>query len=242
MLSHQDRKFTLIPGRNHTDEYARILLDRLDSFTQTSLSPVAPDHLPANPFPRPGSSRCIALAPGGAKNLLRDNPLRRWPLESYVALAGALLQRDWQVVLTGGPADRWVSEAFAELPVANVIGQTNIPELLALYVDCDAVVSHDTGPLHLAGLTPCRLIGLFGPTSPWMFMPRRRGAVALWGGEGLACRPCYDGRDYPACSFNGCMQSISPGRVIETLDRLLSEDETRRAGCLGVELIHGNTP
>jgi heptosyltransferase-2 len=128
------------------------------------------------------------------------------------------------------------------LPVANVIGQTNIPELLALYVDCDAVVSHDTGPLHLAGLTPCRLIGLFGPTSPWMFMPRRRGAVALWGGEGLACRPCYDGRDYPACSFNGCMQSISPARVIETLDRLLSEDENRRAPRLGVELIHGNTP
>jgi heptosyltransferase-2 len=89
--------------------------------------------------------------------------------------------------------------------------------------DCDAVVSHDTGPLHLAGLSRAPLIGIFGPTDPATFLPRRPFSVAIWGGHGFACRPCYDGRNFAPCQFNGCMHQVSPELVLRELDRLLND-------------------
>jgi len=97
-----------------------------------------------------------------------------------------------------------------------------LPEVVSVCDASDAVVSHDTGPLHLAGLSESCLVGIFGPTDPSTFMPRRPSAVGIWGGQGFACRPCYDGRDFAPCKFNGCMHQVTPELVLRELDRLLS--------------------
>ena len=39
---------------------------------------------------------------------------------------------------------------------------------------------------------------------------------AIWGGADLACRPCYDGREFAACVDNHCMKDIS---VVAVADR-----------------------
>ena len=226
-LSHTDRARRLVPGRHHTDEYARILLDGADECTPARLLPLPPDALPASPLARtPGRERAV-LVPAGSKNLLRNDGLRRWPVENYVAVAEALLARGMEVVLLGGPGDLWASPAFAGRGVNDLIGKLPLVESLGLLASADVVVSHDTGPLHLAGLTDAALVSMFGPTSPHVFHPQRPGTVALWGGEGFACRPCYDGRDFAPCPDNGCVQQITPGHVLEQVDALL---EARRAG------------
>jgi len=218
-LDWKKRASQLVSERHHTAEYARILCDLKDEYRTENLAPLAPDRLPENPLPRSGKTR-IALVPGGARNLLRDDAQRRWPLESYVVLTRLLLDRGYEVVLTGGPGDQWVEPQFTGLPVDNRIGQWAIPQTLAFYQSCDCVVTHDTGPLHLAGLAGCGLVGLFGPTTPSKFLPRRNGVVGLWGGERLPCRPCYDGREFAPCSSNGCMISITPQRVAATIEEL----------------------
>lgn len=220
VLSMGDRRRQLIPGRNRADEYLRIVTNRADEARADGAVPMPPDRLPQNSVPHAVSRRLVALAPGGARNLVRDDPLRRWPLENYVALAHELDRRGWQVVLTGGRDDAWVSAAFAGLNVEDRIGTLTIPELLALYAACDLVVTHDTGPVHLAGLVGCRLIGLFGPTMPATVMPRRDGVAAIWGGGDLACRPCYDGRDYAPCSSNRCLQSVAVEHVLVQIDAM----------------------
>lgn len=223
-LDWKDRKFKLVSERHHTAEYARILCDWKDEYRTENLPPLEPDVLPPNPLPRNGKIR-IALVPGGARNLIRDDPQRRWPVDSYVALARLLLEKGYEVVLTGGPDDRWVEPAFGDLPVNPCVGRWPIPEILSFYQSCDCVVTHDTGPLHLAGLTRCRLVGLFGPTPPSKFLPRRNAVLGLWGGERLPCRPCYDGRGYPDCTSNGCMISITPQQVIAAVETLLSDSD-----------------
>jgi heptosyltransferase-2 len=125
-------------------------------------------------------------------------------------------------VLTGGPGDRWAAEAFSGLPVRTCIAEWAIPQTLAFYQSCDCVVTHDTGPLHLAGLVQCGLVGLFGPTAPSKALPRRAGVVALWGGERLPCRPCYDGRTFASCNSNECMRSITPKRVVDAIESVLA--------------------
>lgn len=231
-LTRTSRATQLIPGRHHTDEYFRILSNRPDNITPHQLTPVAvsasllAQSLTALGSLEPGlpapSKPRIVLIPAGARNLLRDDTLRRWPIENYVILAAALLQSGYEVILSGGPADTWASPHFTHLPVADLIGKHSLLETLALLNSAAVTVTHDTGPLHLAGITSTAIVGIFGPTDPRGRLPQRPNTVALWGGEGFACRPCYDGRDYAPCTNNGCVQQITPTMVLAEIQTLLS--------------------
>ena len=234
-LSEHDRAARLLPGRHHTDEYARILRGGADGENPTQLSPVfvPASALPPSSLPTSGRAR-VVLVPAGARNLLRDDALRRWPVESYVALATQLLAQGCEVVLAGGPEDRWASPHFAALAaraapgqVIDLIGKCSLAQTLSLLDSAAVTVTHDTGPLHLAGITSTAIVTIFGPTDPRGRLPHRANCVALWGGEGFACRPCYDGRDYAPCAHNGCMHQVTPGMVLAEIADLL---EARRLG------------
>ena len=229
LLSRHHRANALLAGRHHTDEYARILTGRPDTETPLQLAPVPASGLPASPLASiPGRPR-IVLVPGGARNLLRDDALRRWPAESYAELATLLLGAGCEVVLSGGPEDLWAAAAFHGLPVTNLLGELSLVDTLALLDSAAVTVTHDTGPLHLAGLVSTSVVALFGPTDPRGRLPQRCGCVALWGGEGFACRPCYDGRDYAPCPHNGCIRQLTPSLVFAEVQSLLS---ARREGRL----------
>ena len=233
-LSHDDRRSALLPGRHHTDEYARILSGRPDGETPSQLAPVPVPSLPLATLPAERERPRIVLVPGGARNVLRDDALRRWPVASYVALAQMLLQHGCQVVLAGGPDDRWVTphfepgadggapRALQSASLLNQIGTCSLLDTLGLLGSAAVTVTHDTGPLHLAGITSTSIVALFGPTDPHGRLPRRGNTVAIWGGEGFACRPCYDGRDYAPCQHNGCIRQITPALVFEHILRLLA--------------------
>jgi heptosyltransferase-2 len=231
VLSRKSRKATLIGGRNHTNEYIRILLRKGDGYCEENYSPIRPDRLPLSLLPDKIAVRRIAIVPGGAPRLVRqqiqaslpEQAVRRWPIEGYVMLARQLLDRGWEVVLLGGPEDAWAKAHFQQLGVTDCIGALSLPEVISACDACDGVISHDTGPLHLAGLSRACLVGIFGPTDPSTFLPRRPSVAGIWGGQGFACRPCYDGHDFAPCQFNGCMHQVTPELVLRELDRLLSE-------------------
>ena len=197
-----------IPGRWFGDEYARLLDPEgsrgpivghatMARLRQPLLPPDAPDRVG------------VVLVPGGARNVLRESALRRWPVDRYRELAGRLLGLGHRVTLVGDVGDAWVRPTFADLAVRDEIGMHGIVDTLALLAHADLVITHDTGPLHLAGLARVPILGLFGPTMPSQFMPPDASGAALWGGATLACRPCYDGREFAACTDNLCMQDIS---------------------------------
>jgi len=211
-LSDTDRRFRLLPGRHHTDEFARILLGWPDELRSLPLAPVAPETLPASPLPR-GSKPRVLLAPAGARNIKSDDRLRRWQPENYVALTQLLLAEGFEVVLIGGPDDAWIQPQFNGVEVTDMIGKLKLPETLALMDASDMLVTHDTGPLHMAGITRTSIVAIFGPTDPRGRLPQRAGTVALWGGEGFACRPCYDGHSFADCPANECMRQVTPAMV-----------------------------
>ena len=228
-LSAEDRERRILSGRHHSDEFARLLLGLKDDVRPEAMAPVAPPVMPASPVPRTGEVPRVILVPAGAKNLVREDALRRWPIESFAAVARELLGQGCEVFLSGGPGDGWASAAFAGLPVVDCIGRHTLVETVGLFDSSDVVVTPDTGPMHLAGVTGASIVAIFGPTSPHFFLPRRAGVVALWGGEGFACRPCYDGKEYAPCGNNGCVQQVSPGMVVRALNEMLA---ARREGLL----------
>ena len=95
-----------------------------------------------------------AGAPYVVLNFGSNEPGRRWPFESYLQLAERLLDKGFRVVFTGGKGE--VAEegrlmARLDRPeVVNLIARTSLPELLDLLKHAHAVVTADTGPMHLA--------------------------------------------------------------------------------------------
>ena len=212
----------LVPGRYHGDEYVRLVtgLDdyRAQSFPapeiRAALSPELRTLLSAG---NRSAKPVVALAPGGARNVARDNPLRRWPLASYSTLAGLLDARGFAILLAGADSDAWTRAAFASVPALDLIGRTTLPELIALFRICAAVVTHDSGPLHLARLAGAPRVALFGPTDPGAFVGDRKDAIVLWPGRDMPCCPCYDGREFAACADNVCMQRVTPQAVLRAV-------------------------
>ena len=232
-LSHTDRAYRLLPGRHHTDEYARVLLGLPDEVRPMQLAPVPAEALPPSPLVRSAKPR-VLLAPAGAKNMMADDTLRRWPAEDYVELAMRLAERGVEVVLIGGPDDAWVQPMFNGAQVTDLIARLSLVETLALMDEADVVVTHDTGPLHLAGMTRAGIVTLFGPTDPRGRLPQRPGTLALWGGEGFACRPCYDGRSFAACPRNDCIRQYTPRMVLDEVMHML---EQRARGVLSAPRV-----
>ncbi len=212
-----------VPARFLGDEYARLSgpggrehvgpIER--RFSMADLRHIVPAANSRRTRPR------VMVVPGGARNALRDDPLRRWPLEYYAETARALVADGCDVVLIGAPHDTWVRESFAGIKTTDRIGELSLVETLGLLRNSDLAISHDTGPMHLARLVRTPLLALFGPTIPAQVLSMDQTVTVLWGGEHLACRPCHDGRDFARCSANVCLSSITPSQVIEAARRIL---------------------
>jgi heptosyltransferase-2 len=213
-----------VPGRYFGDEYAR-LLDGLDHngpiaahYPLARLGPLPPI---ARPDAHDRSCPQVAIVPGGARNVMRESGVRRWPVAHYASVARALVHEGVHVTLIGDANDAWVRPSFADVDVEDLIGATSLPETLSWMAESDLVISHDTGPMHLARLAGARLLALFGPTMPSQFVVADSRTTVLWGGAHLPCRPCYDGREFAACRDNVCMSSIEPAVVVATARTLL---------------------
>jgi heptosyltransferase-2 len=212
-----------IPGRYHADEYVRLVTGADGPSTTLTSLPTLRFPLSRNLQAVMNAARTplLAIAPGGAKNTLRDQPLKRWPVQSYVELATRAVDFGWGVVITGAPSDEWVSAAFRRIPIVDLVGKTDVVDLVAVYNRCDAILTHDSGPMHLAALAGAPLVALFGPTDPAWFAPRSRHTKVLRSGCALACRPCYDGKSYAQCAETLCMQDIGVELVIEVLKEVM---------------------
>jgi len=211
-----------LPGRYHGDEYARLISDLDGPATLRYELPRIVRPLPAPPLERDGKAPIVVLAPGGARNVLRDDALRRWPLESYVELARTLIRSGYRVLLTGAADEKALADGFSSLPVTDLIGRTSLPELAAIFQSARVVVTHDSLALHLARLVRTAAVALFGPTSPWDKVPDETQVRVLWGGAALPCRPCYDGVNYFSCPSNICMRTISADQVARAVCELAS--------------------
>lgn len=143
--------------------------------------------------------------------------LKRWPAKLFARL-GDRLVRDCgaRVLLVGSAEDRPLAEGIARRmsqPPAVLCGQTTLPQLGALFTQVSAVVSNDSGPLHIAAAVRARAVGLFGPTTPVLTGPPPAETTrVLFGSIGCPV-PCY--RLW--CPVNLCLRQITPDDVLDTL-------------------------
>jgi predicted lipopolysaccharide heptosyltransferase III len=167
------------------------------------------------------------------------NPFRRWPAESFAALAAALVRRDpsRRVILVSGPSDREAAAAIMASARAQIgsdgaavtAGEYDLSELRALVARAAVYIGGDSGPLHVAATTGSPIVELLGPTLAERSRPWRD---ARWFSEivdagELPCRPCNQRQCVPG-DFR-CLTRISPERVIAAAERALQSGSVLRS-------------
>lgn len=212
-----------IPGRYHAEEYVRL-------WTQSDETLLPDISFPSLSLPSLQTLKgayqelpWVVVAPGGAKNPLADDALRRWPIDSYVKLLKQLSTLPIHLFVTGSFHDLWVRPYLKDVSCIDLISELDVLELLSLLQESKLLITHDSGPLHLAKMVHCPVIALFGPTQPEEKVGSQESIHVLWKGKGFSCSPCYNGKCYAPCQRNRCLEEISPQEVFEKASFLLSE-------------------
>lgn len=95
---------------------------------------------------------------------------KNWPERRFAeAVREMVRSREARVYLAGGPGDREAAArivAAAGVPAANLCGRLSQVESAALFAQCSALLTNDSGPMHLAAAVGTRCVAVFGPTSP----------------------------------------------------------------------------
>jgi ADP-heptose:LPS heptosyltransferase len=117
-------------------------------------------------------------------------------------------------VIIGAASDKKEAQKIRELvPEAlDLTGKTSLAQLIPIMARAEAVLTNDSGPMHIAALTGTRIFALFGPTRPDLTGP--------WGEKneiitcsGLPCLECMK-RYCPATSECHRIDPVRTGEKI----------------------------
>ena len=203
------------PGRHQVHHYLR-----LAEFPGVQAEPDRSFGFPdarAKKVRAPGAPARIAVCAGA-----EYGPAKRWLPERFAEVvrdvSGAAACR-WQLV--GVAKDRGVAAEIAthcENPanVENLCGETTLAQLIAILRESDALLTNDTGTMHLATLLGVPAVAIFGSTEPALTGPLGAGHVVVR--KRAECSPCFL-RECPI-DFR-CMKEVESDTVAAALRAVL---------------------
>ncbi|WP_115073190.1 lipopolysaccharide heptosyltransferase II [Canicola haemoglobinophilus] len=153
-------------------------------------------------------------------------PAKRWPHYHYAALAQQLIEQGYAIRLFGSAKDKEVGEQIRQaLPAElqsyclNLAGETDLNQAVDLISDCVAVVSNDSGLMHIAAALNKPLVAVYGPTSPEYTPPLSDKAIIIRLIEGglIKVRKSQDSSE----GYHQSLIDITPQMVMEKLQDLL---------------------
>ncbi|QGX93034.1 ADP-heptose--LPS heptosyltransferase RfaF [Tatumella sp. TA1] len=152
-------------------------------------------------------------------------PAKRWPDYHYAELAKQLIAKGYQIALFGSAKD---NEAGAEIIAklsndeathcTNLAGKTELDQAVILLAQCRAVVTNDSGLMHVAAALDRPLVALYGPSSPDFTPPltdKARIIRLITGYHKIRKGDAEQG-------YHQSLIDINPSQVTQALDELLA--------------------
>ena len=211
------------PGRHCVDTeksiYAGLLGQGISAQAGTSLSL----ELEATPLPVSPDSGFVVINPGFS-GVLRPGyrSHRGWPPVHWQALAESLnATLGLSVLVNGTTAEQAHFETLLQKAYVHSLFGSSLATLVTALRQAAALVTVDTGTMHLATALGTPVVALFGPTDPALtgpYLKTARGSVLA---AGVGCQPCVNTPLQKRCAFNRCMSEIPAGQVLEACRGLL---------------------
>ncbi len=155
----------------------------------------------------------LALCPGA-----EYGPAKRWPARHFSALAQRYRKRGFRIWILGSSRDREAAEAIDVEGKEDFSGQTGLLEAIDLLAQATAVVSNDSGLMHVAAALGRPLAALYGSSDPTHTPPLDHRAVVV--SRRLPCSPCF-ARTCPLGHLR-CLEDLDADQVALALDEALA--------------------
>lgn len=158
----------------------------------------------------------IALFPGA------NHPTKQYPPESLIEFINQAGDQ-YHFLLMGSSNEAAIANLIhsrTNSKTTDLCGQFILSELMEVLSKVKAVISNDSGPMHIAAALGKPQIAIFGATHPRLgFKPLNDKAVIL--SSDLPCQPCslHGGEFCPLRHFK-CMRSILPETLVQSLHKL----------------------
>jgi len=150
-------------------------------------------------------------------------PSKRWPTDHFASLATQLVSNNPNnhIILLGSQSDQILGTEIASLAkqnshIYNWCGDTSLDEAIALIGMSKAVISNDSGLMHVAAALSIPQVAIFGSSDPAHTPPLSEKAKVIW--LDLPCSPCHK----KECHLGHlkCLKDILPEQVLTTLNTL----------------------
>ena len=164
----------------------------------------------------PASARWIAV------NASARWETKRWPPQHFADAADRLKQEyGCPVLFIGGTAERSDTQAVLALmrtKAVDLTGQTPVGLLPSLLRQAAALITNDSGPMHIAAAVGTPVVALFGPTDPRKTGPYGKGHSVL--SHPVECSPCFR-RDCTRQVRLECLLEVEPNQVVQAVREVL---------------------
>src|SRR5580692_9285412 len=164
-----------------------------------------------------GTGPAVALAPGSV------GASKRWTY--YPEAARLLAEHGLDVWVIGGPGEKArAAEIVASGgPRVRDLTSNDLRNGILAMAASDIAISNDSGLMHIAAAAGTPTMGIFGPTSPYLWAPLNGLAATVLTKTQLSCQPCQR----TICTMNDhrCMRDIPASDVIATVTRVMAEAE-----------------
>jgi heptosyltransferase-2 len=148
---------------------------------------------------------------------------KRWPTDHFATLAKQLTenQPDAHVILLGSKGDHAlgqeiISQVTNASRIQNWCGETSLDEAIALIGMSKALVSNDSGLMHIGAALKVPQVAVFGSSDPQHTPPLSNKAKVIW--LNLPCSPCHK-RECPLGHLK-CLKDILPATVLDAIQSL----------------------
>lgn len=170
-----------------------------------------------------GARPIIGFCPGAEFGLIKC-----WPHYHYAKLAQRLIERGYKIALFGSENDYIISEKICtSLQIdavdhcMNFSGKTKLNQVISLISSCEAIVSNDSGLMHIAAALNKPVVALYGPSSPDFTPPLSNKAKVIRVISGDCKVPKGMGNQV----YHKSLIDIPPKQVLEALTALLHARE-----------------
>ncbi|WP_394153142.1 glycosyltransferase family 9 protein [Vibrio maritimus] len=174
------------------------------------------------------SKRNLVIVPAASKGY------KNWTAEGYAQVIQHAVELGWNIILGGSPAQIEIElgeqiERLCPNLVTNLIGQTDIMQMLALIDRADLVLAPDTGPTHMANAIATPVIGLYAHHNPLRTGPYNYQKYVVSAYEEAIIaetgKPSSELEWRTRVKDKQAMQRIQPQQVIDMFDLVCHEEK-----------------
>lgn len=178
------------------------------------------------------------------KNSLKEKPFfiininasdmlleRRWPNEKWKFIIETLAKiwPEFSYLFVGSPAEQPFVSAVVDMlnqdakaKTINIAGQISIGGYFACIRQAKAMITCDSGPMHIAISLATPTLSLWGPGHPDHYAIKTQHHRFIY--QQIYCSPCLYHADTPPCNGdNQCMKRIDTSTVLSELSKLIGK-------------------